>query len=473
MTQIHTHAPDTSTRSRDASQRWPLLATAAGLTGLAATLVLDGRTVGDEGATLDHQLFVDLDPLTFRLSMVLGYMTVVLLLVLAATWRRRVEPLLPDSTAAHLVPLGLVSSAAGLTYGYGWKGALGNYLPGSFEPTAFDDTGLYVYYVLNDFGSFIGWLGVVIAAGAIAVMGLRERAVPRWLGIVSPVLPVLQTTLMVAGHGRARRPRPARTGLAGRDRTRTPPLHQQDQPLVQRPCGYEARVEPIPETLEAVDELDASLDAATLLDQLLAASGRARQIVPGLVGVSVASRDHGITFTVVASSDEIAALDAVQYLSSGPCVDAIDLGHGVATPDGLLNESRWQDFARASAARGVHSTLTLPIVGGEQIVATVNLYGHADDTFNDQHQALAEVFGAWAPGAVTNADLGFSTRAAAERAPLHLRDAATVDTATGIVAAGRNLTVQEARDQLEDASSRAGVPVVELARVVVDLHLGR
>ena len=181
-------------------QRWPLLATAAGLTGLVATMVLDGRTIGDAGAALNHELFVDLDPLTFRLSMVFGYLTVVLLLVLAASWRRRVEPLLPDSTAAHVVPLGLVSSAAGLSYGYGWKGALGNYLPSSFEPNAFDDTGLYVYYVLNDFGAWIGWLGVVIAAGAIAWMGLREGAVPRWIGALA-LLPVLQTTLMVAGMG--------------------------------------------------------------------------------------------------------------------------------------------------------------------------------------------------------------------------------------------------------------------------------
>lgn len=200
MTQTHTApaAADVTPQGRRA--RWPLLATAAGLTGFVATMVLDGRKVYEEGVTLDHQLFVDLNPLTYRMSMVFGYLTVVLLIVLAATWRRRVEPRLPGSTAAHVVPLGLVSSAAGLTYGYGWKGALGNYLPDSFEPKAFDDTGLYVYYVLNDFGAWIGWLGVVIAAGAIVVMGLRERTVSRWIGAFA-VLPVLQTTLMVAGLG--------------------------------------------------------------------------------------------------------------------------------------------------------------------------------------------------------------------------------------------------------------------------------
>jgi GAF domain-containing protein len=193
--------------------------------------------------------------------------------------------------------------------------------------------------------------------------------------------------------------------------------------------------------------------------------------VPGLVGVSLASRDHGLTFTVVATTDEIAALDAVQYLSSGPCVDAIDLGHGISTPDGLLSEQRWHYFARASAARGVHSTLTLPVVDEGRVVATLNLYGSADDTFNDHHDVLAEVFGAWAPGAVTNADLSFSSRATAEQAPLHLREAATVDNAIGIVAGQRNITVSEARLQLEDAARRAGAPVVDLARVVVELHL--
>ncbi len=138
--------------------------------------------------------------MVYRMSMVIGYAVVVLLLVYAANWRRRVEPRVPGSTAAHLVPLGFVASAAGLTYGYGWKGALGNYMPGGMEDTLYDDQGLYVYYLLNDFGAWIGWLGVVIAAGAVAYMAFRERTVAKWIGVVS-VLPVLQTTLMVAGLG--------------------------------------------------------------------------------------------------------------------------------------------------------------------------------------------------------------------------------------------------------------------------------
>lgn len=200
MTQTHTPTSDASERIVRRS-RWPLFGAAAGLLGYVATMPLDGRDgVATENVELTHDLFVDLNPAVYRASMIVGYIAVVLLLVTAANWRRRVEHRLPGSTAAHLVPLGLVASAAGLTYGFAWKGALGNYIPGGMEDDYFDDQGLAVYFMLNDFGSFIGWLGVVVAAGAIAYMGLRERTVSTWIGVIS-VLPVLQTTVMVAGLG--------------------------------------------------------------------------------------------------------------------------------------------------------------------------------------------------------------------------------------------------------------------------------
>jgi hypothetical protein len=230
-------------------------------------------------------------------------------------------------------------------------------------------------------------------------------------------------------------------------------------------------VEPIPETLEALDEVDSYLDEGSLEQQLRTTVSRAERLAPGLVGVSLAFREHGLTFTLSATDEQIATLDAVQYVASGPCVDAVDLGHGIATPDGLLSEQRWQQFARASAASGVRSTLTLPVVDGDVVVSTVNLYGRAEDTFIGKHQVLADVFGAWAPGAVANADLSFTTRRAAEQAPKQLREAAVVDAATGMLAAERGVSVADARAQLDDAARRAGVPVHRLAHVLVGLYL--
>jgi hypothetical protein len=198
MTQTQTRDLHSTTEPTAARPRWPLVGAAAGFLGYVATLVLDGRTTSH--ATLSAKLIDDLSPVVYRLSMIIGYIVVILLLVFAAKWRRLIEPRVPGSTAAHLVPLGLVASAAGLTYGYGWKGALGDYMPGGMDHGQFDTQGLYVYYLLNDFGAYIGWLGVVVAAGAVIWMSLRERTVARWIGIFS-IIPVLGTTLMAAGMG--------------------------------------------------------------------------------------------------------------------------------------------------------------------------------------------------------------------------------------------------------------------------------
>jgi GAF domain-containing protein len=230
-------------------------------------------------------------------------------------------------------------------------------------------------------------------------------------------------------------------------------------------------MEPIPQTLQALGELDAALDDESLLTLLTSTADRAQEAVPGLVGVSVASREQGVTFTLVATAHEIAVLDAVQYVATGPCVDAVDLGHGITTSaGGLLDETRWSDFARASAAVGILSTLTLPVVDGDDVVGTVNFYGRNKDTFVDRHEALADIFGAWAPGAVADADLSFATRAIAEQAPEQLRQAGLVDTATGILAAERGISVGDAREHLDSAARRAGIPVGTLAAVVVKLH---
>jgi GAF domain-containing protein len=230
-------------------------------------------------------------------------------------------------------------------------------------------------------------------------------------------------------------------------------------------------MEPIPQTLEALRELDATLDDEALLARLISTADLAREAVPGLVGVSMAARDQGVTFTLVATAEEIAVLDAVQYVASGPCVDAVDLGHGITTSaGGLLDEERWSDFARASAAAGIHSTLTLPVVDNGTVVGTINCYGRDDDTFVDRHEALADIFGAWAPGAVADADLSFTTRTTAEQAPARLRQSGLVDTATGITAAERGISLADARELVHDAARRAGVPVETLAAVVVELH---
>jgi hypothetical protein len=177
-------------------RRWPLLGVAAGVGSIVATLALDIHPRDIEaGTTFTTDVVDSVSSGTAHASVVVGYVVVALLLVLAASWRRHVEPRALESTAARVVPLGLTAAAGALSLGYGWRGALGLYTGN--EEGAFDKTGLYVLFVLNDFGAYIGFLGVTVAAGAVVWMSLKERLVSRWIGIFSivPILPVVITVV--------------------------------------------------------------------------------------------------------------------------------------------------------------------------------------------------------------------------------------------------------------------------------------
>lgn len=229
-------------------------------------------------------------------------------------------------------------------------------------------------------------------------------------------------------------------------------------------------MEPIPETVKAIEELGPFLPEGDLLEQLDAIARRLAALVPDCVGLSVASYAHGVTFTLVASDEEIGLLDAVQYLAGGPCVDSAEDGRVVTfSQDDGLDEETWREFARATAASGVGSTLTLPLLTGERVSGTVNLYAATPHAFEGHHDEVAQIVGAWAPGAVTNADLSFSTRLDAEQAPRLLAAANLIDLASGIVAESAGVGVDAARGRLRSAARRAGVTEVQLAEAIVEL----
>jgi GAF domain-containing protein len=226
-------------------------------------------------------------------------------------------------------------------------------------------------------------------------------------------------------------------------------------------------MEPIPETAEAIDNLDALVEEGGLLAHLTRLADRGKEIVPDLVGVSIAPLDRGVTYTLVATAAEIAVLDAIQYAAGGPCVEAAHAEQVMQFDQNVFDEDRWRLFAQATAARTVRSTLTLPVTSEGRVVGTVNLYAASRRAFDGHHEQLAEVFGAWAAGAVTNADLSFSTRKEAEVAPQVVREQLTIDRATGIVAADLGVDAEAAEARLRDAASRAGVSLAQLAAEII------
>jgi GAF domain-containing protein len=125
-------------------------------------------------------------------------------------------------------------------------------------------------------------------------------------------------------------------------------------------------------------------------------------------------------------------------------------------------------YAGTGAAAGVAGSLSLPLRRNGRATGSVHLYASAPNAFDGHHEELAAIFGAWAPGAVTNADLSFRTRLEAAAAPGRAQDQQLLAQAYGWVAASQGIDVATARQPLKDAAERAGITEGQVARAVLE-----
>ena len=226
--------------------------------------------------------------------------------------------------------------------------------------------------------------------------------------------------------------------------------------------------EPVPETADALRELDRMGDGDLGAD-LQAMADRVRGIVPELVGLSLGVVVDGVTLTLLASGAHLAGLDAVQYADGGPCVAASDRAELVdVNVADLLDEGTWQLYARASAATGIASSLSIPLMEGDRVIGGVNLYASSPDAFQGRHEQVAEAVGSDASLAVANADLSFRTRTLAADAPGRLRDDTDVNIAIGIISSSQDVSIPVALQRLREAATRAGISEVQAARAILN-----
>lgn|SRR5690554_3416522 len=172
---------------------WPLWALLSGVAGTIGTVVTDLRPEAEDEAIANGQLYavvpadiIGMDPTLARIGFLAGLVSILALIVFAAAWRRRVESRFAGSTAAHVVSVGFIASAGAMILGYGWRGALANYL--GPETGLYGEEGLFVYYMLTDFGAYIPWGGLVASAIAVAWMAWVERNLSRVLGAFAAIL---------------------------------------------------------------------------------------------------------------------------------------------------------------------------------------------------------------------------------------------------------------------------------------------
>jgi hypothetical protein len=189
----------TTTNGDSTSRRatWALWGTAAGALGAVTNLGLSFQH-GDGLIGVD---VVDrMSRGIFHAAAVTGYLAAAALLLFAAGLWRWADRQATSTLALRAAPMALVAAAGSLFVGYGVKGQLAEYLPGGMNPDNYPPEGLYVFMVTDDLAGFYSWSALTVALACLAWLSLRERLLPRWVGVVAAVVvvpPVL--FLLVSG----------------------------------------------------------------------------------------------------------------------------------------------------------------------------------------------------------------------------------------------------------------------------------
>jgi GAF domain-containing protein len=236
---------------------------------------------------------------------------------------------------------------------------------------------------------------------------------------------------------------------------------------------------PDPDPLDPLEPVEATAAAFRLLQpgdgrlarDVVSLAEEVRRVVPEIIGVSISFNDPAMTFTLAVSDRRLLSLDAVQYVQDGPCLEALRSAVPVEVSEAdVLSEENWSLFARASARTGVRSSLSVPVHLGGRVVGGLNVYAGVPDAFEGRAADVAALVQSPVSAAIRDADLDFTGRQRAEETLRDLEDQTTVALAVGVLAERLGVSPEEAAGRLDSAAAQAGVPLVELAALVIDLQ---
>ena len=210
------------------------------------------------------------------------------------------------------------------------------------------------------------------------------------------------------------------------------------------------------------------LGRTSIVDTLRHVAGLARDGIGAADYVAVTTVRDGRPETTVATDPMIDEVDQAQYdADHGPCLDATRTGEAFLI-DSTDDDDRWPAFSRAAAGRGIHSTLSLPLVVEGDSIGALNLYSHTRGSFTPEARSLALRFARPAAVLLANAHRFWEARDLADNLQAALDSRAVIDMARGILMNQQGIDADAAFDVLRRASQRENVKLREIARRLVE-----
>lgn len=209
---------------------------------------------------------------------------------------------------------------------------------------------------------------------------------------------------------------------------------------------------------------------ASMRDTLMRVTEIAAETISAtaMAGVAVMG-DDGKPTTAVFTDDKAPQIDLGQYESgNGPCLEAWRTRRVVRIEEMTAATDRYPEFSAMALAHGIHSTLSLPLVAGDNGVGALNLYAHTEHGFTADDEVIGLELASTAAVVLANAGAYWGVSELAQQLQQAMESRAEIEQAKGmLMARSAGLSADEAFDLLRRASQRENVKLREIARRIV------
>jgi GAF domain-containing protein len=206
-------------------------------------------------------------------------------------------------------------------------------------------------------------------------------------------------------------------------------------------------------------------------DTLLRVAEITTQALPaaGMAGIAMLD-EFGKVRTGVYTDPLSPELDSAQYESGrGPCLDAWRQGRIVRIDDMNQAKGDYPEFAAAALDHGVLSTLSLPMVAGDEGIGALNLYAREPGGFGEADEDLGLELAGAAAIVLSNAHAYWTAVELGEGLSEAMKSRAVIEQAKGmLMASSPDLDPEAAFDLLRRASQRENVKLRDIAQRIVD-----
>ena len=205
----------------------------------------------------------------------------------------------------------------------------------------------------------------------------------------------------------------------------------------------------------------------TLEETLRRVSDLTVEAVPAADLIGITLLVEGRHRTAIFTDETAPEVDQAQYATgAGPCLQAYQ-DQRVMEIESTSEPGPWPEFRAAAAARGIGSTMSLPLMVEKASVGAMNMYSYRQRAFGQRDREEGALFAAQAAIVLANAQAYWDAHDLSVGLSEAMRNRAAIEQAKGILMSTGGVDEDAAFEMLTRASQRENIKLRDVARRIV------